>query len=316
MNLNKDTYSIRQVIELTGVSEFLLRIWELRYKAVAPKRNATGRRHYSAQDVVKIASLHTLCERGHRIGKIAHLSISELQNLIKDSFLEKNDASPKNTPPSDDPFKDKNIKKLFQLLSQGQWTRFKTHYYKVSEDLTSTDNIFKVILPLVKNMNTLVLDNKISIAQEHFVTALIKEQLQKIKAEHFSTTLKSKYKFIFATPEGDIHDLGLLIASALTSILQMEGLYLGPHLPKKDLTETCLQFKATHLILVSTVSEKEGAAENILSYLNFIERNGPKNLKIWLAGRNTQHIPERKSEKIQVFNSFEHFYAFLKKGDN
>lgn len=315
MTLNKDTYSIRQVIELTGVTEFLLRIWELRYKAISPQRTESGRRLYSAEDVIKIASLNTLCSRGFRIGKIANLSIPELQNLIKDSFLDSDSpADRSSSPQKTESQQDKKIKKLFDILAKGKWTLFKNEYYKLTENLTAVENIFEIILPLVSNMNSLVSSEKLSIAQEHFITALLKEHLQKIKAEQFSFPSQGTKKFILATPEGDIHDLGLLIASALTSTCKIESLYLGPHVPKKDLAETCLQFKATHLLVVSTVSENEGAKENLLTYLNFIERNSPKNLKIWIAGRNTHQLSEKKLKEIQVINSFKEFYELLNKG--
>lgn len=316
MTLNKDTYSIRQVIELTGVTEFLLRIWELRYKAISPQRTESGRRLYSPEDVLKIASLNTLCSRGYRIGKIAKLSTPELQNLIKESFLE-TDSTTENsnqTAQPKDSHLDQKLKKLFDLLAKGKWTHFKNQYYKLAEAHTAVENIFEMILPLIKNMNELVAHDKLSIAQEHFITALLKEHLQKIKAEQFSAPTHGNKKFILATPEGDIHDLGLLIASALTSTCQIESLYLGPHVPKKDLAETCLQFKATHLLLVSTVSETEGAKENILTYLNFIERNSPKNLKIWIAGRNTHQLPEKALKEILVLKSFKDFYALINKG--
>lgn len=267
MTLNKDNYSIRQVIELTGVTEFLLRIWELRYKAISPERTESGRRLYSAQDVLKIASLNTLCSRGFRIGKIANLSIEDLQNLIKESFLD-TEATTGNTSfiQQNDSHLNKKIKKLFDLLAKRKWTLFKNQYYKLTENRTATENIFEIILPLIKNMNEIVATEKLSIVQEHFITALLKEHLQKIKSEQFSLPSQGSKKFILATPEGDMHDLGLLIASALTSASQIESLYLGPHVPKKDLAETCLQFKASHLLVVSTVSENEGAKENLFTY--------------------------------------------------
>lgn len=316
MTLNKDTYSIRQVIELTGITEFLLRIWELRYKAISPKRTESGRRLYSPEDVIKIASLNTLCSRGYRIGKIANLSTIELQNLIKESFLETESLTLDNNPkkPVQDSQFDKKLRKLFDLLAKGKWTLFKNQYYELAEDHTAVENIFEMILPLIKNMNDLVANDKLSITQEHFITALLKEHLQKIKAEQFSAPTHGNKKFILATPEGDIHDLGLLIASALTSTCQIESLYLGPHVPKKDLAEACLQFKATHLLLVSTVSESEGAKENILTYLNFIERNTPKNLKIWVAGRNTHQLSGKALKEILVLKSFKDFYELISKG--
>lgn len=308
MTLAKDSYTIRQVIELTGVTEFLLRIWELRYKAIAPDRSKSGRRLYSSEDVIKIASLATLTSRGYRIGKIASLDTPELQKLIQQSFLETPTIIEKNKTPEN-----KDIKALFDMLSKLDWLKFKARFFEITQGHNSEETIFKILLPIITYMNQLVDSGKLTITQEHFVTALLKEHLYKIKNDNFSLKSKSKNRFVFATPEGDLHDLGLLIASTLTSIQKIENLYLGPHLPKKDLAETCLRFKASHLLLVTTVSESEGAKENILSYLNFLDRHLPKRMKIWIAGRNTKNLILKSSRQIEIINSFDEFNMNLKR---
>lgn len=308
MTLTKDSYTIRQVIELTGVTEFLLRIWELRYNAIAPERSKSGRRLYSAEDVIKIASLATLTNRGYRIGKIASLDTPELQKLIQQSFLEAPTTIEKNKTPEN-----KDIKALFDMLSKLDWLKFKSRFFEITQGHNAEEVIFKILLPIIGYMNQLVDSGKLSITQEHFVTALLKDHLYKLKNDNFSIKAKSKDRFIFATPEGDLHDLGLLIAATLTSMQKIENLYLGAHLPKKDLAETCLRFKATHLLLATTVTEDEGAKENILSYLNFLDRHLPKKMKIWIAGRNTKNLILKSSRQIEIINSFDQFNTNLKR---
>jgi len=58
-----------------------LRIWEQRYKVVAPATTPTGHRLYSADDVQRLALLKQLTEHGHAIGAIAALSVAQLQQV-------------------------------------------------------------------------------------------------------------------------------------------------------------------------------------------------------------------------------------------
>ena len=58
-----------------------LRIWEQRYKVVAPATTPTGKRLYSAADVERLALLKQLTDHGHAIGAIAALSAAQLQQV-------------------------------------------------------------------------------------------------------------------------------------------------------------------------------------------------------------------------------------------
>lgn len=58
-----------------------LRIWEQRYKVVAPATTPSGHRLYSAADVERLALLKQLTDHGHAIGAIAALSAAQLQQV-------------------------------------------------------------------------------------------------------------------------------------------------------------------------------------------------------------------------------------------
>jgi DNA-binding transcriptional MerR regulator len=76
-----DSYGIRAVSLRTGLSQYLLRAWELRYAAVAPQRTATGRRRYTQEQVRRLELLAKARATGHSIGTIASLPLEELTGL-------------------------------------------------------------------------------------------------------------------------------------------------------------------------------------------------------------------------------------------
>ncbi len=66
---------------LAGLPVTTLRVWERRYGVVAAPKTPTGQRLYSTLDVQRLALLKQLSDRGHAIGTIAGLELSELQGL-------------------------------------------------------------------------------------------------------------------------------------------------------------------------------------------------------------------------------------------
>jgi DNA-binding transcriptional MerR regulator len=66
---------------LAGLPVTTLRVWERRYGVVAAPKTLTGQRLYSTLDVQRLALLKQLSDRGHAIGTIAALALSELEGL-------------------------------------------------------------------------------------------------------------------------------------------------------------------------------------------------------------------------------------------
>lgn len=81
---NGSTYGIGAVARLTGVSVHNLRVWERRHNAVKVIRSDGGRRLYTAEDVNRLTLLKRLVDRGETIGRIAHLTLPQLQARFED----------------------------------------------------------------------------------------------------------------------------------------------------------------------------------------------------------------------------------------
>ena len=77
-----EIFSIRQMIELTGLSEFTIRGWENRYQAFSPDRSDTGRREYRKKDIERALLFRELLNRGHKISHIAKRNNQKLQSLF------------------------------------------------------------------------------------------------------------------------------------------------------------------------------------------------------------------------------------------
>lgn len=298
-----DSFSIRQVIELTGISEFTLRGWETRYKAFKPKRSPTGRRIYSLQDIQKARLLQTLLDKGYKIGNIAKLELSDLEKI----FPQQEASGTTLTPPNKQLV---YINELLDLAHLFKWDDISDRLHKKRRSLEPDAFVTSILTPLAGQMGHLVAAGQLSIGQEHILSAFIKEQLILVQTE--SKKKKSKSRIVMTTPEGDLHDMGIAFASSLSRLEGIQTLFLGPSTPKKDLSETCLRYKATHLLISSTVSEKEGAKESLFSYVNFLDRNLPPKIVFLLAGRNAIHMDLNLKRNVINFISMGEFQNYLR----
>ena len=128
---------------------------------------------------------------------------------------------------------------------------------------------------------------RLSIAQEHILSSMLKQKLNRLDS---GKEVKATKKIVIASPEGDFHDLGILAANAIAIQHGVCTLYIGPNTPKNQLCETANRFGATHILVGSTVSKKEGARDDFYTFVNFLDQNLPKNVVFWLGGRSAQPI--------------------------
>lgn len=295
---SEEQYDIRQVIELTGLSEFTLRGWETRYSAVTPHRTETGRRRYSKYDLLKIQALRQLVNQGHKINAIAKLSLSELEARLADRDLSSTDPVPA------------DIEKLILLADRFDWEKVKSILDKNLSMRTGAAYIHEFLIPLIGVINQQVSSERWSITQEHILSALIKDHLYLIKSTAPKSTNK-KMRIVFATPEGDFHEIGLLMASTLASLHGAQNLYLGPNVPKSDLCEAVLKYSATHLVLAATVSQKEGSKDDIPNLISFIDRQLSSQVSLIVAGtafRDFEFQLKRPFKKMLTMKSFESIF--------
>lgn len=293
----ENNYNIRQVIDLTGVSEFVLRAWENRYAAFEPSRTSSGRRRYSSDDIVKARLLLKLTEKGHRISSIAHLNPASLQALSEQRELKKR-------APSEDA---DDIATVMKWADQYKWDLTREMMSEKHKKLKARAYIFQFILPLISEISHQVALGQLSVAQEHILSAFIKEDLMLLKTKKNSNK-KPLTRLVFATPEGDQHEIGLLIASVLAHLAGVSTLYLGPNVPARELCEASERFKATHLLVVATVEKMEGAKMEVLQFINFLDKHLPTSINLWTAGRSSP-LPDlalrRNFKLIENFQAFE-----------
>lgn len=241
-------HSIAVVSRRTGISQLVLRAWERRYRAVNPGRTPTGRRKYSDADLEKLALLANLTGAGHRIGDIARLSVSDLQQLVRENAAAGVAPVPATTVPQAEAgqLMEEALRAVADLDSRG----LEKTLDRALVDLSKPDLRRKLLVPLLVEIGERWKDGKLRVAHEHMATSIVLA---------FLTALNARYQVApgapvvaVATPSGQMHELGALLASAHAYEAGWDVLYLGPNLPAEDIA-AAVRSRGARAILLSLV---------------------------------------------------------------
>ncbi|MFN8276883.1 MAG: MerR family transcriptional regulator [Chitinophagales bacterium] len=76
-------YSIKELETLSGVKAHTLRIWEQRYKFIAPERTDTNIRLYNQEQLKHILNVALLRRNGLKISTIARMTTDDVRNAVQ-----------------------------------------------------------------------------------------------------------------------------------------------------------------------------------------------------------------------------------------
>lgn len=225
------TYPLRTAARLTGLSPEILRAWERRYGVVVPVRTSGGTRRYSAADLERLRRVKAAVDAGHRIGQVARMDPEELEHLSAGT------EAPASPPIEDvllalDGLDGAEARRLLALqLSALGPVRFAS----------------QIACPLVREIGARWAGGRLGIASEHLATGVLRSMLG--SALQPSSVSLLGPRIVFATPTGERHELGLLMAALTALGSGANPLYLGAEVPVEDLLGAVEQVDAAVLAL-------------------------------------------------------------------
>ena len=110
--------------------------------------------------------------------------------------------------------------------------------------------IENLIIPLVYKVGDMWHDGTIRVANEHLASAVIRSFLTNLIEQYIPT--ENAPIVISATPRGQDHELGALIAAVVAASAGWKVIYLGPNLPVEEIAAVTdnLEAKAVALSIV------------------------------------------------------------------
>ena len=294
-------FSIKVISDTCGVLPHTIRTWEQRYQAFSPERSEGGQRLYSEKDLIKAKLLVKLVEQGNSISVIAKYTIYELEAMEK--LLKNNDNSGLNRSVS--------TKKLLKQLSGYKIDLIASELQHFRLSLGVKEFIFNIVLPMIREVGLMVYEEKYTVTQEHIVSTLIRDQLSQIHLPNIGSKLK---EVALATPEGNLHELPIIIADILCRANRVTTRYLGAAHPPTCLGQAINALKSPFLVLGVLSTDHWNYERDIISYLKQVDSFLDQNLTVILGGATPMDFPAfEKIKEVKVIATLDDFDDFLEK---
>jgi len=279
------TYPLGAAARLTGLNPDTIRAWERRYHVVVPQRTTGGTRRYTAADLERLRLVKAAVDAGHRIGQVAALGADALRSLSR------SDGSSEADSPSDvcDP-----ILAALERLDAVELER------RVALQLSALGPrrfASRVASPLLERIGESWSQGRLSVAAEHMASSLLRSLLG--ASLRPGPTATSLAPIVFATLEGERHELGLLIAAITAAAAGAHVVYLGPDLPVDDLVGAAGTAQAGAVAL-SVVGSQPAQA---LTEIQRLRAQLPSAIEVWVGGSGSSVAREVKG--VSVLGSLE-----------
>jgi MerR family transcriptional regulator, light-induced transcriptional regulator len=228
-----NSFTIKDLENLSGIKAHTIRIWEQRYKFLKPCRTCTNIRYYSNEELQKILSIALLNKYGYKISHIDKMCEKE----IKDKMLSLSPLEAKQQKIVND-----LIVSMVNLDSQN--VEKVIDAYIATEGIECT--ITQIIFPLLDRTGIIWLTNHIDPLQEKLLSNVVRQKLM-VALEEMPTTTKATKTIVLFTPDGTHRDLGILYMNYILRKRGVNTIYLGANVPLDHVTRIAAAKKPDHI---------------------------------------------------------------------
>ncbi|PHX74571.1 MAG: MerR family transcriptional regulator [Chitinophagaceae bacterium] len=238
-----NSFTIKDLENLTGIKAHTIRIWEQRYDFLKPQRTDTNIRYYSNHELKKILNIALLNRYGFKISHISKMSEDDIH--VKILGINNSEAQ-----------QERVINELIQKMIDLELISFELMIDEHIRVKGIEKTIHKIIFPFMERIGVLWVTGHINPAQEHLVSNIIRQKVI-VGTQAISNLIPIKKTALLFLPEGEFHELGILYIQYLLKNRGIGVLYLGTNIPL-EYVDYVVKYKApdfiyTHLTSVSTL---------------------------------------------------------------
>jgi DNA-binding transcriptional MerR regulator len=267
-------YSIKAVAVATGLSVETLRAWERRYGIVEPRRDCSGHRIYSCTEVARLRRLRETTDRGHPIGKIAHLSDADLGSLLADRREDHPNSAPAHAL----------ALRILAAVERYDIEECDQTIAMAFALLPIADVVSEVLSPVLQEVGERWRRGQFTICQERLVSSSVRREVSGLLNTYGRTARGAPV--VFATVSGELHELGILMFAALAASRKLRACYLGADLPPEEISNYATRVKAVAVAIGMVWPEN---LEQNLRKLATLRNGLPEDTEIWIGGAGSYY---------------------------
>ncbi len=260
-------YSIKELEKLSGIKAHTIRIWEVRYGLLKPKRTDTNIRIYDDEQLKRLLNVALLLKKGFKISKISKLKPDEINKHLLAEDIESTS------------YPEDKLSGLVVSMIELDEEMFEKIFSSSLLSLGFKDTLLKLIYPLLEKVGLFWSIGKINPAQEHFVSNLIRQKIITAIDSQLPPD-KSKSKFMLFLPEREFHEIGLLTAHYLVKSSRHPVIYLGQNVPLEDAVSVYKTCHPANLLAFVTTTQP---VEEVQDYLDKLSKLISKS-EIFISG--------------------------------
>lgn len=290
-----NSFTIKDLENLSGIKAHTLRIWEQRYNFIKPSRTDTNIRYYSNEDLKAILNIALLNKYGYKISHIDKMTEDEIREKIL--TLNQQEAQ-----------QERIVNELVKQMVDMDMDAFEETLtgYILARGIERT--ITQIIFSYLEKIGILWMTNHINPAQEHLVTNIIRQKLI-VGIEGIKTPLKSDKTVLLFLPEAEYHEIGLLFTYYLLKVRGINVIYLGCNVPIADVGYVVNVKKPDFLYCHIT---RPGFSFNFDRFLNSVYKN-LSNTPCIISGLLTQTYENKIQPPVTFKRSFSEVMDFISK---
>ena len=241
---------MRVVTRRTGLSADLLRAWERRYEVVRPSRSESGRRLYSDADIERLGLLYRATLAGRGIGQLARLSTSELAVLVRrDAEAERSGDGaqrPQPVAPPADHLAD-YLSDCLRAIERLDAVSLEASLRRAVVALPAEALLDGLVVSLLERVGTRWREGALRPVHGHLASAVLRRVLDRVIET--GASVAAAPSLVVATPAGQLHEFGAMLAAATAAAEGWRVTYLGASLPAEDIAAAAIQTRARAVAL-------------------------------------------------------------------
>jgi methanogenic corrinoid protein MtbC1 len=226
--------NIAALAQRTGVQPDTLRKWEHRYGVIRPERTPGGQRRYTDHDVARVEWLKARLAEGYRIGEAAALLGS---------------ADMDEAPPTVDGLRDA----LYARIAASEASALERLVAQSLGVLSVEEAIVDVLAPVLERVGAGWAEGKLTVAQEHLATSVIRAHLERLLADPRGS---ARGVAVLACAPGERHELGLLMLAIMMRADGWQVAYLGSDVPVHDVFDLAVGMGARLVCISATLADR------------------------------------------------------------
>ena len=272
-------HPIQVVVRRTGLTPDVLRAWERRYGAVVPARSATGRRLYSDGDIERLRLLRRATLAGRSIGQVATLPTEALTAIVREDEVREAESPAVALRSDEGAVIARHLAEAKQAVAALDARHLSAVLSRVAVGLSLSDFVESVLGPLLQHVGDAWHAGSLTVAHEHAASAVVRQVLGDMLGA--SGEDDGVPTMVAATPAGERHEFGAMMAAATAAAMGWHVVYLGPDLPADSIAVAAARH-AARVVALSVVSP--ASAEDVGREIAEIRSRLPKDVALLVGG--------------------------------